>query len=263
MVRISAWQATGVVGHLEENLQRLRAAASIAADRGADILVTPELFPTGYAPARVWNADGDAIRVQLAEIAHSCGLGLVASTVDRQGEQRHISASFFDAEGAERTRYRKSYLFGDQERSVFMPGSSAPEVIEYSGLRIALGICYDVEFPEFVRGAARRGAEALLIPTAVPTTGNVDGLPSDRTYNADRISTLMVPCRAMENGMYIAYANHGGPDFTGLSCIAGPHGNVLAQAEREELMLFAEFDAAEVQRARSINTYLRDFRDDL
>lgn len=263
MARIAVWQATGVVGDVEGNLQRLQAAASAAVVEGADVLVTPELFSTGYAPAHVFDSDGAAIRGRLAEYARLYGVGVVASTVDQDGDQRFISASFFDAQGVERTRYRKSYLFGDEERSVFLPGFAAPEVIEYAGLQIALGICYDVEFPEFVRGAARRGAEALLIPTAVPTTGDVGGLPSDRTYNADRISTLMVPCRAMENGMYVAYANHGGPDFTGLSCISGPHGNVLAQADRQELMLIAEFESAEVHRARHINTYLRDFRNDL
>ncbi|WP_309124490.1 nitrilase-related carbon-nitrogen hydrolase [Arthrobacter sp.] len=262
-MKIAAWQAVGVAGDLPGNLQRLAAAASSARAEGADILVTPELFSTGYAPAQVFDTDGEAIRAELADIARNANLALVASTVDRDSDRRFISASFFDAEGTERTRYRKSYLFGEEERSVFVPGSAAPEVVDYAGLRIALGICYDVEFPEFVRGAARRGAEALLIPTAVPTTGDVDGLPANRTYNADRISTLMVPCRAMENGIFIAYANHAGPDFTGLSCISGPHGNVLAQAERGESMLFAHFDSAEVQRARRINTYLRDFRDDL
>lgn len=262
-MKIAAWQAVGVAGDLPGNLQRLAAAAFSARAEGADILVTPELFSTGYAPAQVFDTDGEAIRVELAEIARNANLALVASAVDRDLDERFISASFFDAEGTERTRYRKSYLFGEEERSVFVPGSAAPEVVEYAGLRVALGICYDVEFPEFVRGAARRGAEALLIPTAVPTTGDVDGLPANRTYNADRISTLMVPCRAMENGIFIAYANHAGPDFTGLSCISGPHGNVLAQAERGESMLFAHFDSAEVQRARRINTYLRDFRDDL
>lgn len=263
MVQIAAWQATGVVGDLQGNLQRLARAASKSSDEGVDILVTPELFSTGYAPAMVFDSNGESIRDRLADIARTSGLALVASTVDRDGDQRFISASFFDAEGTERTRYRKSYLFGEEERSVFHPGSSAPEILAYAGLRIALGICYDVEFPEFVRGAARSGAEALLIPTAVPTTGDVGGLPTNRTYNADRISTLMVPCRAMESGMYIAYANHAGPDFTGLSCIAGPHGNVLAEADRRESTLFAQVDAMEVQRARRINTYLRDFRDDL
>ncbi|WP_460464474.1 nitrilase-related carbon-nitrogen hydrolase, partial [Arthrobacter pigmenti] len=164
---------------------------------------TPELFATGYAPSQAAASDGGAIRERLAETARQRHIAVVASSVDHDGEEKYISASFFDAEGTELTRYRKSQLFGPEERSIFTPGTTAPEVFEYAGLRIALGICYDVEFPEFVRAAARRGVDALLIPTAVPTTGNVGGLSADRTYNAERISTLMVPCRAMENGLYI------------------------------------------------------------
>ncbi|WP_026818997.1 nitrilase-related carbon-nitrogen hydrolase [Arthrobacter castelli] len=263
MALIGVWQATGAVDRVQENLARLDQTAVAAAGKGADILVTPELFATGYAPSRAASSDGDTIRERLAETASRHHMALVASTVDHDGEETYISASFFDAEGKELTRYRKSQLFGLEEKSAFTPGTNAPELIQYAGLRLALGICYDVEFPEFVRAAARRGVDALLIPTAVPATGNVGGLPADRTYNAERISTLMVPCRAMENGLYIAYANHTVPNFTGLSCISGPHGNVLAQAGHDEELLLADIEALEVERARRINTYLNDLREDL
>lgn len=258
MARIGVWQATGQVACLEENLARLDQVAARAAQEGIDILVTPELFATGYAPAQVCTFDGAAIREELASIARRHRIAMVGSSVDADEGNRYISASFFDHEGAELTRYRKSYLFGAEEKSVFRPGAAAPRVIEYAGLRFALGICYDVEFPEFVRAATVNGAMALLIPTAVPFTGDVDGLPTDRTYNAERISTIMVPSRALENGIYVAYANHTAPNFTGLSCIVGPYGNVLAQADQDEVLLVAELSRDEVQRARRINTYLPD-----
>lgn len=260
MALVGVWQATGEVDQVHENLARLEQGAADAADKGAVILVTPELFVTGYAPSKVAASDGDAIREQLAEIARQRRIAVVASTVDSDGGQRYISASFFDTDGSELTRYRKSYLFGPEEKAVFAPGGAAPELFQYAGLRLALGICYDVEFPEFVRAAARSGAEALLMPTAVPATGNVGGLPPENTYNAERISTLMVPTRALENGLYIAYANHTPPGFTGLSCISGPHGNTLAQAGDGEELLLADVESQEAKRARRINTYLTDLR---
>ena len=86
---------------------------------------------------------------------------------------------------------------------------------------------------------------------------------TEHTYNADLMSTLLVPARALENGVYVAYANHTGPNFTGLSCIASPYGTFLGMAGHDEELMFADVDPAEVQRAREINTYLTCRRPDL
>jgi predicted amidohydrolase len=203
------------------------------------------------------------IRAELSAIARRTGIALVGSSVDRSGDQRYISASFFDAEGSEQTRYRKSHLFGAEEKSVFTPGNDLPELVSCRGVALVLGLCYDIEFPEFARSAAMRGADLLCIPTAVPATGDLgDGGPS-LSYNAERISTLLVPSRALENGVYIAYANHTAPGFTGLSCIASPYGTILATAAADDELLVATVDEAEVAKARELNTYLECVRSDL
>ena len=95
----------------------------------------------------------------------------------------------------------------------------------------------------------------------MPSTGDVAGGQPGHTYNAEVISTHMVPVRALENGLYIAYANHSGPGFTGLSTIASPYGNTLAIAGRDETeLLSAEFFSSEVTKSREVNTYLQDLR---
>ncbi|MBJ2119513.1 carbon-nitrogen hydrolase [Arthrobacter sp. MSA 4-2] len=253
-------QAEGAVNAVEENLRRIDGYAGRAAEQGVELLVTPELFATGYAPALVVGSDGEGIRAELAGIARRHGIALVGSTVEAAGERHHISASLFDRQGMELTRYRKSHLFGPEEKSVFTPGNDLPDLVPLMGLSVALGICYDIEFPEFVRSAALRGADLLCIPTAVPTTGDVGGRPPELTYNAERISTLLVPARALENGVYIAYANHTGPDFTGLSSIASPYGTFLGLAGGGEELLVAHVDRSEVGRARGLNTYLTCMR---
>jgi len=263
MFRMAVLQATAGINAVAENLAAIERAALIAAGGGAHLLVTPELFPTGYAPTSVRDSDGAAIRAELSGIARRHGIAVVGSSVERTGGARHISASFFDEEGAERTRYRKAHLFGPDEKSSFAPGNEAPEILTHRGVTLALGLCYDIEFPEYARSAALRGAELLCIPTAVPATGDVGGATPALSYNAERISTLMVPARALENGVYIAYANHTAPGFTGLSCIASPYGTLLAQAADGDRLLVQEVDEAEVRRAREINTYLECLRTDL
>lgn len=260
MPRLAVMQGAGVVGAEDENLRRIDDFAARAVAQGSQILVTPELFATGYAPARVAASDGAGLRAALGGIARRRGIALVGSTVE---DARHISASLFDRQGSELTRYRKSHLFGAEEQAVFLPGDELPELVPLEGLTIALGICYDIEFPEFARSAAQRGADALLIPTAVPATGDVGGLPPEHTYNAERISTLLVPARALENGVYIAYANHTTPGFTGLSSITSPYGTFLALAGSEEELLVADIDQWEVGRARGLNTYLTCRRPEL
>ena len=263
MFRIAVLQAGARVNDPEVNLALLRRFTVRAADAGAHLIVTPELFATGYAPAQVRQSDGAAIRAVLARIAGEEGIGVVASTVEDDGGTGYISASLFDGSGTELLRYRKAHLFGDEERGSYAPGDSAPVVVEFQGLRIALGICYDIEFPEYARAAARAGADLLCIPTAVPATGDVGGSHPLLTYNAERISTLLVPARALENGVYIAYANHTAPDFTGASVIASPYGTLLAQAGAEEELLLVDIEVEEVRRAREINTYEHDVRPEL
>ena len=263
MFTMAVLQSAARINAVTENLERIAMFAQKAASRGADLLVTPELFTTGYAPGLVKHSDGEMIRAELARIARQQGIALVGSSVEAAGSDLHICASLFDDQGNELTRYRKAHLFGPDEKAAFAPGNTLPELVPYRGLTLALGLCYDIEFPEYARSAAVRGADVLCIPTAVPTTGDVGGATPGLTYNAERISTMMVPVRALENGAYIAYANHSAPGFTGLSCIASPYGTFLDAAGGGEELLIAEIDEAEVRRARKINTYLDCVRTDL
>lgn len=263
MFTIAVMQATAAVQAVSDNLQQIEDVAGRASDNGAALIVTPELFASGYAPERVIDSDGVAVRAELAHIARRHRIAVVGSSVERHGARSYICASLFDPLGVELTRYRKAHLFGAEEKRVFVPGDDLPQLVVFRGVVIALGLCYDIEFPEFARSAAERGADVLCIPTAVPATGDIGGPTAALTYNAERISSLMVPTRALENGIYIAYANHGAPDFTGLSCIASPYGTVLAAAGHGPQLLLAEVDGTEVERARAINTYLDCVRPDL
>ena len=175
MFTMAVLQSAARINAVTENLERIAMFAQKAASRGADLLMTPELFTTGYAPGLVKHSDGEMIRAELARIARQQGIALVGSSVEAAGSDLHICASLFDDQGNELTRYRKAHLFGPDEKATFAPGNTLPELVPYRGLTLALGLCYDIEFPEYARSAAVRGADVLCIPTAVPTTGDVGG----------------------------------------------------------------------------------------
>ncbi|OFI37704.1 nitrilase [Arthrobacter sp. SW1] len=249
-------QDNAAVLDVDANLDVIDQAAGRAAAAGAALLLTPELFPVGYAPLRI-AAEFDyssvpQIRERLAGIARRHGIGLVYSLPVRDGRGAHrITATFLDRNGESLLDYAKVHLFGDDERKAFSPASEAPAVVGFEGLQASLLICYDVEFPEAVRAAAGRGAELLLVPTAL-------------SAGFDEVPQLLLRARALESQLTVAYANHSGQedgcDFLGGSVVAGPDGGLLAAAGGEAELVFAEVSAADARAARDKVPYLRERR---
>lgn len=216
---LSVLQANAVVLDAEANLRTLDDAAQRAAQAGADILLTPELFPVGYAPLRLRNeldpARLPAIRERLADIARRNRIGLVYSLpapAGRQGRDGrltgagsvaagrpgwNISATLVDATGAELLSYAKVHLFGGEEREAFVAAAQPPAVVDFRGIRTSLLICYDIEFPETARAAAARGAELVLVPTAL-------------SAGFEAVPQVLIRARALESQLHVAYANHCG-----------------------------------------------------
>ena len=256
-IRVAVLQDTGRVNSPQQNLDRLASRAQEAKAQGAALLVTPELYVSGYAPGLVHTADGAAQREQLADIAVASGVAIVGSTVEHDRKQRYISASFFDRDGTELTRYRKQHLFGAEENGVFDAGEAAPAVVRFNGVNVALGICFDVEFPEFVRAAAVAGAELLCVPTAVPLRGS--GQSDAHPLDTRLVPAMVVPTRALESQLFIAYANHAGPDFAGLSTVADPYGRRLAAAGDDAALIVADVAVATLRQARLDTGYLSTF----
>lgn len=256
-MQVAVLQSTSRIGDVQGNLARLRSAAMDAGTRGATVLVTPELYATGYDPAQVHGTDGAEIRKQAAELAVEAGISLVISTVEHVRRERYISAHLFGPTGEVTAAYRKTHLFGG-EAAHFTAGPALPTVVPCHGVPVALGLCYDVEFPEFVRAVAERGAALLLAPTAVPLR---QPSPDGVHFDASTVPRILVPARAVENGLSIAYANHTRPAFAGHSCVATPSGLVAADAE-EDVVLLAQVPVS-AAKARAANPYLASRRRDL
>lgn len=254
-MRTALLQSSGRPGSVAENLKVLDEAAGRAAAAGAGLLVVPEMFLTGYAIgddiARLAEpADGDFADA-VAETAGRHGLAVTYGYPERAGDQVFNSAQLISAAGLRLANYRKTHLFGCFERDHFTPGEQPVVQAELGGLRLGIMICYDVEFPENVRAHALAGTDLLLVPTA-------------QMHPFEFVAESMVPVRAFENQMYVAYVNRVGQegefDFVGLSTLAGPDGVAHARAGRGEQLLLADVDPAVLAASRRANPYLEDRR---
>lgn len=256
---LALMQANAQVLDVDFNCAAMDIAARTAAEAGAAVLVTPELFPVGYAPLRL-RAELDPARLpslkeRLSRIARRHGIALVYSLPSvAEGGSWHITSTLVDATGAELLNYAKVHLFGDDERAAFSPAGASPLVVDFNGFPTSMAICYDVEFPETVRAAALGGAELLLVPTAL-------------TQGFETVPQVLLRARALESQLTIAYANHTGTEedceFLGGSVIAGPDGSLLAAAGPEAGLLYAEIDPDAAGKARNVVPYLRERRPDL
>ncbi|QEU97790.1 carbon-nitrogen hydrolase [Streptomyces kanamyceticus] len=254
-MRTALLQSSGQLGSVAENLKALDDAAGRAAAAGAGLLVAPELFLTGYAigddVARLAEPADGAAAVAIGEIAVRHGIGVVYGYPERAGAAVFNSAQLIGPDGASLANYRKTHLFGCFERDSFTPGEQPVVQAELGGVRVGLMICYDVEFPENVRAHALAGTDLLVVPTA-------------QMHPFQFVAESVVPVRAFENQMYVAYVNRVGLEgefeFVGLSTLAGPDGIARARAGRGDELVIGDVDPEFLSASRENNPYLRDRR---
>ena len=232
----------------EDRLARLDAA--LAAAEPCDLVLCPELFTTGYGPyervAAYDEAAAHAAEGALAELARHHGVALVYGTVDHTAHGRHNAARLVDRDGRPLARHAKRALPPFPVETLFEAGAETT-VVTWEGVKLGLMVCFDVEFPENVRAAARAGAELILVPTAL-----WDRVPI--------VARMVVPVRAYENGVFVAYANYcgagAGESYLGESVICAPDGRELARAADAPALITAELNLADIQRARRFLPFL-------
>jgi predicted amidohydrolase len=253
--RVAAWQCRPGSLDVTGNLRRLDEACALAAARQVTVLVTPEMFTSGYAitpdgARRLAEPAGGPTEAAVSAIARRRRLAIVYGHPELAADGGvYNAATMTGPDGAVRGRHRKVHLYGDLDRAQFTAGGQRPAAFDFDGTLTGLLICYDVEFPEAVRQLAVDGARTVLVPTA-----NMTG--------CEQVQEFLIRARACENGCGIVYANYCGSDdvfeYNGRSTVCGPRGEILAQAgtDGEELVIADLNDGAG-------GSYLADRRADL
>ena len=256
-MKLALYQGPGLINDITGSFALLADQARRAKAEGADLLLLPEMFLSGYNIGPE-NARKHAITAAglapAQETARAQNIALAFGYPERVGGEVANSAVLIGPDGEILLNYRKSHLFGDLDRAMFKALGTDFPVVELGGFKIGLLICYDIEFPEPARRLALAGADIILIPTA-------------QMEPYEQVARHVLPARAYENQVYTAYANHSGDDdglsYVGLSSLCGPDGEVLAMAGRGPDMLFAACSQAHQQAVRQADPFFTDRRPDL
>ena len=255
-----------MIGDLEGNRARAAAAVSEAADRGAALVVLPELCTSGYV-----FADADEARTMAEpadgptaagwhELARRHGVVIVGGVCesDEDGALRN-SAIVVDRDGL-RAVYRKTHLW-DREKLIFVAGDAPPPVVETDAGRIGLAVCYDIVFSELIRGLAVGGADVIAVPTNAPVLGPVAWPLA--------MELIVAMAAAHINRVYIAQADRTGDErgveWVGASAIVDVTGELLVGPLDGPGLLLAEIDIARARDKRwgERNDVLADRRPEL
>ena len=267
--------------NVEENIKKADKMIREAAQKGAQIILLPELFERQYfCQERRYEyyefaksvEENDAVR-HFKKLAKELSVVLPISFYERDINRLYNSVAIIDADGTNLGIYRKTHIPDDhyyQEKFYFTPGDTGFRVFKTKFGTIGVGICWDQWFPETARGMAIQGAEILFYPTAIGSEPilTCDSMPHWRrcmqghaacnlmpVVAANRIGTeSVIPCE--ENGGQTSELT-----FYGSSFITDATGELVVTANREEeTVIYSTFDLDQLESDRLSWGIFRDRR---
>jgi predicted amidohydrolase len=254
-VQIALAQMNVSRGCPEENAEAARDLVSRAGSRGADLVVLPELWPTGYDLDRASNyaapLDEGAFGI-MAEMARTHQVIVAGTALEANpGGLPFNTAAVYGPKGDRLGAYRKIHLFPLIGETTHMSPGNDLTILTMPWGPTALAICYDLRFPELWRRHAYAGAVLIVIPAEWPV----------RRIEHWR---LLLRARAVENQLFVAGCNRAGGDtdgdFGGYSAVVDPWGQVVVEGGGEPDLLVATLDLDEVARVRDLFPFLEDQR---
>ncbi len=263
------------------NLKKCISWVRDAAAKGAEVISLPELYSSHY-----FCQSEDTANFSLAEPLYSTSFTAFSALAKELGvviivpffERRmagiyHNSAYIIDTDGSEAGLYRKMHIPDDPhfyEKFYFTPGDIGFKTFPTNKGNIGTLICWDQWYPEAARLTAMQGAEVLFYPTAIGWHPQEKAQYGEKQHNA---WMTVMKGHAVANGVYVAAANRigleqyipgtAGIQFWGSSFIAGPQGEILAQASHDlEEILIADIDLKLQEDVRQNWPFFRDRRID-
>lgn len=237
---------------MEENLEIGIKACKEAKDKGADIVLFPEMWSIGYRFSHdedeLWEQAltlDSVLLKRYSELANELDMAIAVTFLEKHEPKPRNTVCLFDRHGNLKYRYSKVHIcnFGEEDDEGVLDAGEEFFVEDLDTgkgvIRVGSMICYDREFPESARMLMLKGAELVLVPNACPMEIN-------------RLSQLRG--RAFENMFAIATCNYPVPHpdcnghstlFDGVVYIPGMPGSrdtCVFEAGEEAGIYIAELD---------------------
>ena len=265
-----------------DNRQRLAEHIGAAAKEGAQLVVLQELHNTPYF-CQVENVDNFDLAEPIpgpsteffGELARQHGIVLVISLFERRAPGLyHNTAVVLEKDGTIAGKYRKMHIPDDPayyEKFYFTPGDMGFHPITTSVGKLGVQVCWDQWYPEGARLMALQGADLLIYPTAIGYESS--DTPGEQTRQREAWTTVQRG-HAVANGLPVITVNRVGHEadpsgqtkgitFWGSSFVAGPQGELLAQASmQDEEVVVVTLDLHRSECVRRWWPFLRDRRID-
>lgn len=233
-IKAAAIQFTVNQGNVDANLAYIREALARVADQGANLVVLPEMWSTGFSYR---NLNELALRTEgivdeLRELSARHKLVIIGSMPEPNGDKVFNTVYVVDT-GTVVGVYRKMHLFSLLGEDRAFSGGDSWLLADTTVGKVGVIICYDLRFPELSRRLALEGAHIICVPAQWPK-------PRQEHWRT------LLRARAIENQLFVISCNACGMigklDFFGMSMIIDPKGEVLAEAGEGEGEIAAELD---------------------
>jgi len=239
---------------ISKNIRSAEMLIRRAANRGAQLIVLPEMWPAGFDFSRIEeyprNENLKRLAGRMSALAKSLDIHIAAGSwlhfpSGRGKGKAYNRAHFFARDGRQVAHYDKIHLFPPMLEDKFLQAGRRPNVFNSVLGKTAMAICYDLRFPELFVTCARKGAEYFIMSAAWP---------------AERVDMMLETARtrAVENRCFVVLANccgaTGEETFGGRSCVFAPSGrSIFIAPPKKSGVYILSVNPADVARCRRDN----------
>lgn len=257
---------------LKENISRIKEYLVESGEKGANIILLPELFSSWYFPQEereehfqlAYETQKLPFLNDFLKISRDYNFVLPISYFEKDKQNYYNSLLVLEC-GSILGQYRKSHIPDGpcyEEKFYFSQGQSGFKIFKTKFGNIGMGICWDQWFPESARIMTLMGADLILYPTAI-------GSEPEEAHNLEtqKMWKLAMHGHAVCNSVYIAAANRVGKDkkinFYGHSFVCDYKGETIDEFQREEGIKIVSLDFKKAQSFRAGMGFFRDRRPNL
>lgn len=224
-------------GDPDTNYEKAKHLINQAVQQSPDVIVLPELWTTGYDLDRldtIADPEGKRAKDFFSALAKKHQVHIIGGSVAVQKENDiYNTLLVFNRDGDLNKEYAKAHLFRLMREEQFLSAGDLDGLFQLESIPTAGFICYDIRFPEWIRAHVLQGAGLIIVPAEWPTP------------RIDHWRHLLIS-RAIENQSFVVACNRVGRDpdnaFGGHSLVINPWGEILAEADDTEQILYADID---------------------